>query len=67
MATEQPTPPTGTPQFVGIHMKCCNVYVRANINHAKDAFVGWCPRCCAQVRIPIVHEGGSKGRFFSAS
>ena len=53
--------------FVGIHMKCCNVYIRAYANASKDAFVGWCPRCCAPVRIPIVEEGGSTDRFFVGS
>ncbi len=53
--------------FVGIHMRCCNTYIRAYMNHARDAFVGWCPRCSAQVRVPIVEDGGSSDRFFSAS
>lgn len=55
--------PDGRP-FLGVHMKCCNVYVRAWPNAAQDAFVAWCPRCCAPVRIPIVKEGGSTSRFF---
>ena len=54
-------------RFVGVHMKCCNVYVRAYATAAGDAFVGWCPRCSAQVRIPIVKQGGSTDQFFSAS
>ena len=53
--------------YVGVHMKCCNVYVRAYINPAGDAYVGWCPRCAAQVRLEIVQEGGSRGRFFETS
>ena len=48
-------------------MKCCNVYVRAYINADQSAFVVFCPRCTAQVRIPIVEEGGSTDRFFGAS
>ena len=54
-------------EYVGIHLKCCNVYVRAYVNAAHDAFVGWCPRCATQVRIPIVKDGGSTDRFFEAS
>ncbi|MBT4866230.1 MAG: hypothetical protein HON53_14095 [Planctomycetaceae bacterium] len=54
-------------QYVGVHMKCCNVYVRAYVNHDNSAFVGWCARCAKQTRIPIVAEGGSTGRFFGAS
>jgi len=53
--------------FVGIHMQCCNVYIRAYANASQDAFVGWCPRCCAPVRVPIVEEGGSTDRFFVGS
>lgn len=53
--------------FVGVHMKCCNVYVRAYINQTGDAYVGWCPRCASQVRLQIVHDGGNRGRFFEAS
>jgi hypothetical protein len=48
-------------------MKCCNVYIRAYANASKDAFVGWCPKCCAPVRVPIVEEGGSTDRFFVGS
>jgi hypothetical protein len=53
--------------FVGVHLKCCNVYIRAYVNAQRDAFVGWCPRCSAQVRIAIVKDGGSTERFFEAS
>ena len=65
MATDPQQLGRGRP-FVGIHLKCCNVYVRAYVNAANDAFVTWCPRCQAQVRIPIVKEGGSTDRFFEA-
>mgnify|MGYP007114298901 CR=1 FL=1 len=51
--------------FVGVHLKCCNVYVRAYVNAAHNAFVTWCPRCAAPVRVPIVKEGGSTSRFFT--
>lgn len=61
-----PGPATGRP-FIGVHMKCCSTYTRANLNAAGDAFVGWCPRCAAPVRINVVEEGGSTSRFFEAS
>lgn len=53
--------------YVGVHMQCCNVYVRAYANHDLSAYVGWCARCASQVRIPIVEEGGSSDRFFGAT
>jgi hypothetical protein len=52
---------------VGVHLKCCRVYVRAYLNAAGNAFVAWCPRCAAQVRIDVVEEGGTNSRFFEAS
>lgn len=66
--SENPSSQQGKPKpFIGIHMRCCNVYIRAYPNTAKDAFVGWCPRCTSQIRIPIVKEGGNSGNFFEAS
>lgn len=65
MAEAQSQPAGGRP-FVGVHMQCCNVYIRIYMNASKDAFVGWCPRCTAQIRIPIVEDGGTSDRFFSA-
>ena len=59
----QPNPPRPS---VGVHMKCCNTYIRAWLNAAGDAFVGWCPRCAAAVKIKVVEEGGSTDRFFQA-
>jgi hypothetical protein len=53
--------------FVGVLMKCCRTYVRAYLNPAQDAFVGWCPRCAAKIEIEAVEEGGSTSRFFEAS
>jgi hypothetical protein len=63
-----PPPPanSGRP-FVGVHLKCCHVYVRAYLNSAGDAYVGFCPRCASQVRLRVVKDGGSTGRFFEAS
>ena len=57
----------GEKPFLGVHMKCCNVYIRAYVNAKGDAFVGWCPRCATQFRVEIVEKGGSTSRFFEAS
>jgi hypothetical protein len=65
--TEKPNQQPEKRAYVGVHMKCCNVYVRAYINPAGDAYVGWCPRCAGQVRLQIVADGGSRGRFFESS
>jgi len=54
------------PPTLGVHMKCCNIYTYARINPARDAYVGWCPKCTKQIRINIVKEGGSTSRFFEA-
>ena len=62
------TSPKATPRpFVGVMMKCCRTYVRAYLNAADSAFVGWCPRCAGKVEIEAVEEGGSTSRFFEAS
>ena len=66
LAEDKSGPGTQRP-FVGIHLKCCNTYIRAYAIRDGSAFVGWCPRCAAQVRIPIVKQGGSTSRFFEAS
>ncbi|MGE3314191.1 MAG: hypothetical protein AB7O26_03670 [Planctomycetaceae bacterium] len=66
MPDSQPSSPTPRP-YVGVHLKCCSVYVRAYLNAAGDAFVTWCPRCAAQVRVEVSNEGGSDARFFEAS
>jgi len=66
-ARSQSEQPANGKPFVGIHLKCCNVYTRAHLNAQSDAYVGWCPRCAAQVRIRVVQDGGSNSRFFEAS
>jgi len=65
--TENQDQPHKPKPFLGVHLKCCNVYIRLHQNHSADAFVGFCPKCAIQVRVPIVAEGGSSSRFFSAS
>ncbi len=60
-------PAAGPKPFVGLHMQCCNVYVRAYPNADRTAYVARCPRCGAPVRIDVVEEGGHTGQFFNAS
>ena len=66
MPAQEPVSDANRP-FVGVLMKCCRVYVRAYLNAGQDAFVGWCPRCAAQVRVGVVEQGGSSDRCFEAS
>jgi len=61
-----PSQPESRP-FVGVHLKCCNVYVRAYLSDSGDTYMGWCPRCATQLRIQVVSQGGSRGQFFEAS
>lgn len=65
-STSANTSNSQAPPTLGVHMKCCNVYIYAKINPAREAYVGWCPKCTKQVRIEIVSEGGSTGRIFEA-
>lgn len=59
--------PTPAPRpFLGLLMRCCNVYARIYMTAAGDAYSGHCPRCGRAVRVPIVAEGGHSGRFFEA-
>ena len=53
--------------FLGLLLRCCNVYGRIYVNAAGDAYTGHCPRCGKAVRVPIVAEGGTDGQFFEAS
>ncbi len=52
--------------FLGLVMRCCNVYARIYATAVNDAFAGHCPRCGRPVRVPIVQDGGSSERFFEA-
>jgi len=61
-----PQQPTGPRPSLGVHMKCCHVYVHIYLNAAGNAFAGWCPKCARPVRIPVVKEGGSSSRIFEA-
>ena len=52
-------------KFLGIHFRCCNMYVRVYKNSDGTAYRGNCPKCGKKVHIPI-GQGGSAGRFFEA-
>ena len=52
-------------EFIGVTFKCCKVYSRIYINHKREAFVGWCPRCGAKLEV-LISPHGSKSRFFEA-
>lgn len=51
--------------FLGIHFACCRVYQRIYLNAEETAFVGWCPRCCGKIEVPVDPEG-TEDRFFTA-
>jgi hypothetical protein len=52
--------------FVGVLLKCCNIYIRAHLAPQADAYVGQCPRCATPVRIALSPEGSGR-RFAKAS
>lgn len=56
----------GVRPHIGVHMKCCHVYIHAYLNRDKSAFVAWCPRCASQVRVRVSEEGSSS-RILEAS
>jgi hypothetical protein len=49
--------------YISMMFECCKVYARVYKNKAGDAYVGWCPRCCKQVRVKIGPGGGSNRMF----
>ena len=57
---EQALPHTHRRPFVGVLLKCCNIYVRAHLTPQSEAYAGHCPRCAAPVRIPL--SPGHSGR-----
>jgi hypothetical protein len=61
----KPAGPASARPFLSIHFKCCNVYNRIYKNPAGEAYVGHCPRCARQLRVPI-GPGGSTNRSFVA-
>jgi len=52
--------------YLGIMFKCCNVYGRIYKNKEGSAYVGRCPKCMRNIKIPV-GEGGTNQRFFDAN
>ncbi|NLG18105.1 MAG: hypothetical protein GX556_12305 [Fibrobacter sp.] len=52
-------------KFLGIHFRCCNVYVRIYKSKEGKSYRGQCPKCGKRVDVPI-GEGGVSSRFFEA-
>ncbi len=62
---ESPTRPGQRRPNLGIHFRCCNVYGYIYKNKTGDAYVGGCPRCGKQLRVPIAKDGtGTNQRIF---
>ncbi len=63
------TPPNNSEQrlFLGILLRCCNVYARLYLNANKTAYAGHCPRCAKPVRVEVVEQGGQTNRFFGTT
>ncbi len=51
--------------FLGIFFECCHTYGRIYRNAEASAYEGRCPRCGAEVRVPIGPDG-TQARFFAA-
>lgn len=52
--------------YIGVIFKCCHIYSRVYLNKKGTAYVGWCPKCAAQLRIRVSPDG-TNDRFFEAS
>lgn len=61
MSEENKTPRA----FLGIMFDCCGAYGRIYKNKEGTAYVGRCPRCMRNIKVPV-GEGGTNARFFNA-
>lgn len=52
--------------YIGVIFKCCHIYSRVYLNKQGTAYVGWCPKCAAQLRIKVSPDG-TGDRFFEVS
>ena len=50
--------------FLGVMFNCCSVYTRIYKNKDGSAYVGRCPKCLKNVKIPV-GEYGTSERFFN--
>lgn len=51
--------------YLGINFQCCGVYAHIYKNKDGTAYVGRCPKCLRNIRIPIGKEGTGQ-RIFDA-
>ncbi len=49
--------------FLGILFECCGVYGRIYQNKDSTAYVGRCPKCMRNIKVPI-GKNGTDQRFF---
>jgi len=53
-----------TRPYLGMHFKCCNVYVRIYLNRRGTAYFGHCPKCMRAVSVRAV-PGAKKAKFWT--
>jgi hypothetical protein len=63
--TEETENKRDSKKFLGIYFECCHVYGRLYQNIQGTHYVGRCPKCMANLKVPI-GEKGSNRRFFKA-
>ncbi|HOE65483.1 MAG TPA: hypothetical protein PLO62_03065 [Candidatus Hydrogenedentes bacterium] len=51
--------------YIGVHFKCCNVYIRVYLDRFGRTFSGHCPKCMRRIEIKV-GPGGSASRFWTA-
>ena len=51
--------------YLGIMFNCCGVYGRIYKNKEGTAYVGRCPKCMRNIKVPV-GKGGTEQRFFNA-
>lgn len=51
--------------YLGIMYNCCGVYGRIYKNKEGTAYVGSCPKCMRNLKVPV-GKGGTEQRFFNA-
>ena len=57
-------------KFLGIYFECCNAYGRLYQNAKGTHYVGRCPKCMMNLKVPIGNAGDNPNatnqRFFKA-
>jgi hypothetical protein len=62
---EEKSPKTSQKTYLGIMFNCCGIYSRIYKNKEGTAYVGRCPKCMRNIKVPV-GEGGTNQRFFNA-